>query len=382
MHLVDTTLFYSPTSGGVRRYLTAKHAWLNANSTHLHTLLVPGEQTQLLRGGISTIRGLHVPGTFNYRLPLIPRLWRESLEQLRPDLIEVGDAFHPAWSAVGVARRQGIPLVAFFHSNLPQILGRRFGSITESAARRYAARLYRHFDLVLSPSRQMCEYLQELGVQRTALQPLGVDTSVFSPTQRVLDLRQRLQLPANSRLLVYAGRFSDEKQIQVLHEALRRLGKPYHLLLIGGGRHGRPAHNITVLPYRRDSVELAQWLASADALVHAGCSETFGLVLLEAMACGLPVVGVRAGAIPEFVDEQVGMLAAPRDAASMAEAISDLYTRDMAALGRRARARVLQRYTWDRALRQLLTHYACVSSAPLAEQATAPGNATADREAA
>ena len=95
------------------------------------------------------------------------------------------------------------------------------------------------------------------------------------------------------------------------------------------GEHASPARNVTVMPYRRDSVELAQWLASCDALVHAGSNETFGLVMLEAMACGLPVVGINAGAVPEFVDEKVGMLAAPLDAEGMASAISNLYQRDL-----------------------------------------------------
>jgi alpha-1,6-mannosyltransferase len=362
MHLVDTTLFYSPNSGGVRRYLTAKHAWLGANTHHRHTLLVPGDTTHFEPGGISTIRGLRVPGTFNYRLPLTPRLWTSMLDRLHPDLIEVGDAFHPAWSAIRVAQPRHIPVVAFFHSNLPQILGRRMGTFTERAVQRYVGWLYRRCDLVLTPSRLMCEYLASLGIERTALQPLGVDTENFAPRQRVLDLRRELGLADNTRLLVYAGRFSGEKNIHVLHEAMRMLGAPYHLLLIGGGEHARPAANITVSPYRRDSSELAQWLASADALVHAGCSETFGLVLLEAMACGRPVIGARAGAVPEFVDEQVGMLAEPDDAVSMASAIADLYDRDLEALGRAARARVLARYTWTHALQHLLATYASISS--------------------
>jgi alpha-1,6-mannosyltransferase len=362
VHLVDTTLFYSPTSGGVRRYLTAKHAWLRANTAHRHSLLVPGETTELHPDGISTMAGYKVPGTFNYRLPLSPGTWTTMLEQLQPDLIEVGDAFHPAWSAATVAARRGIPLVAFFHSNLPQILGRRMGKFTEHSLGRYVAWLYERCDVVLTPSRQMCRYLGEIGVQRTALQPLGVDTEIFSPQRRVRDLRRDLGLPANTRLLVYAGRFSGEKNIQVLHAAMARLGHPYHLLLIGGGRRERPATNVSVLPYRRDSVELAEWLSSADALVHAGSNETFGLVILEAMACGLPIVGTRAGAIPEFVDEQVGLLAEPRDANSMAEAIAALYARDLGALGRAARDRVLARHTWTHALQHLLATYASVSA--------------------
>jgi alpha-1,6-mannosyltransferase len=358
MRLVDTTLFFSPTSGGVRRYLTAKHDWLRAHSAHDHSLLVPGTTTRLQPGGISTIAGWKVPGTFNYRLPLSPRRWVRMLEALEPDLIEVGDVFHPAWCASGVASRRDIPLVAFCHSNLPHLVGRRFGRAAERALGAYLRNVYARFDLVMAPSRLMCENLGRMGVQRTVLQPLGVDTTIFAPHRRTLDLRRTLQLSDRTRLLVYAGRFSGEKNVDVLHAALRLLGDQYHLLLIGGGVHGRPAANITVLPYRRDSIELATWIASCDALVHAGCSETFGLVIIEALACGRPVVAARAGAVPEHVDQSVGMLAPPRDARGMAEAIAALFERDLAALGLAARARALQRYTWSHTLQLLLSHYA------------------------
>jgi alpha-1,6-mannosyltransferase len=147
-------------------------------------------------------------------------------------------------------------------------------------------------------------------------------------------------------------------------QAFARLGHPYHLLLIGGEREARPNSNITLLPYRRDSVELAQWLASADALVHAGTKETFGLVILEAMACGRPVVGARAGAIPEIVDEQVGILAEPGSAKSFAEAVAALYRRDIDAVGRAARARVLHKFTWAQAFQTQLNTYLSLVGAP------------------
>ena len=358
MHLVDTTVFFSPTSGGVRRYLTAKHEWLRAHTSHRHSLLVPGNADELHPGGVSTISGWAVPGSFNYRLPLAPRKWADMLARLEPDLLEVGDAFHPAWCAAAVARARNIPLVAFFHSNLPQILGRRMGAAVEKQVGRYIRWLYARFDVVLTPSQRTCDYLANLGVPHTALQPLGVDTDTFSPARRVLNLRQTLGLPADTRLLVYAGRFTSEKNIDVLMQAMARLGRPYHLLLIGGGRDATPARNVTMMPYRRAGIELAEWLASCDALVHAGSNETFGLVLLEAMACGLPVVGVDAGAVPEFIDDEVGQLAVPRDAESMAGAISDLYQRDLHALGARARHRVLERFTWTQAFEHLLHTYA------------------------
>ena len=118
-----------------------------------------------------------------------------------------------------------------------------------------------------------------------------------------------------------------------------------------------------MIPYRRDSVELAGWIASADALVHAGTKETFGLVILEAMACGRPVVAARAGAFPELVDESVGLLAEPEDAASMAEAIAALYERDLDVLGANGRARVLRQFTWNRAFHTQVNVYASLMGA-------------------
>jgi alpha-1,6-mannosyltransferase len=362
LHLVDTTLFYSPTSGGVRRYLNAKHAWLATHTHWEHTIVVPGRRNRFERGGLCTLSGFTVPGTFNYRLPLSVRRWKRVLERLEPTLIEAGDAFHPGWCAASVARRRAIPLVGFYHSNVPQIIGRRFRSI-ERPVRRYLRGLYDRFDVVLAPSRVMCEYLGALGVRHAVHQPLGVDAEIFHPRRGTLDLRARLNLSPDTRLLAYAGRFAGEKNLPVLLEALARLGDPYHLLLIGGRRRAAPAHNITMVPYRRDSVELASWIASADALVHAGTKETFGLVVLEAMACGRPVVVARAGAFPELVDESVGMLAEPDSAEGMAAAIAALYERDLAAVGAAARARVLKQFTWDRTFRQQIDTYAALIGA-------------------
>jgi len=370
MHLVDTTLFYSPTSGGVKRYLTAKHEWLRTHTTWRHSILVPGDEERIEQGGVSSVPGYPWPGTFNYRLPLNPRRWARLLEELQPDVIEAGDAFHPAWCAWQVARRRNIPLAAFYHSNLPQIVARRIGALSERVLGRYVRWLYERFDVVFAPSRHMCEFLNHLGVRHTMHQPLGVDAEVFTPKRRTLDLRARLGLPENTRLLAYAGRFSGEKNLNVLLHAFARLGQPYHLLLIGGDRTARPTSNITMLPYRRESRELAQWLASVDALVHAGTKETFGLVVLEAMACGRPVIGARAGAIPEMIDESVGMLAEPLSGESMAEAIAALYERDIEAVGAAARERVLRQFTWTQSFTAQLNVYTSLVKARRVRVAT------------
>jgi alpha-1,6-mannosyltransferase len=361
MHVVDTTLFYSPTSGGVKRYLLAKHEWMRAHTSWRHSLVVPGERDTLAPGDVSTLAGGRVPGAFNYRLPLNPVRWSRLIDALEPDLIEVGDAFHPAWAASCVAQRRGVPLIGFYHSNFPELAGRRLGIGVQKFIEWYVRFTYERCEQVLAPSRYMCEYLRSIGVTRAAFQPLGVDVQTFAPAPRQRDLRAELHLPRAARLLVFAGRFSGEKNIPVLIEAFRRLGEPYHLLLIGGEESGRAA-NVTRLPYCRDNRALASYFAAADAFVHAGTHETFGLVLLEAMACASPVVAMRAGAVPELVDERVGLLAdasesPARSAANLAEAIASLYERDLDVLGAAARRHVVDDYSWTRALQGLMARY-------------------------
>jgi len=361
MHVVDATLFYSPTSGGVKRYLLAKHDWMRMHTKWRHSLVVPGETDTHAPGDVSMVEGRLVPGAFNYRLPLNPFRWARAIDALEPDIIEVGDAFHPVWSAASVAHRRGIPLIGFYHSNFPELAGRRLGSAVQKLIEWYVQLAYERCEQVLAPSRYMCDYLHSIGVMHATLQPLGVDVDTFAPCGETRDLRTELGLPLDTRLLVFAGRFSAEKNIPVLLEAFRRLGSPYHLLLIGGGESGRNG-NVTRLPYCRDNRALASYIRSADAFVHAGAHETFGLVILEALACGRPVVAMRAGAVPELFDDRAGVLAEPnadggKAAASVAAAVASLYERDLDALGRAAREHVVGNYSWTRAFQGLMARY-------------------------
>jgi alpha-1,6-mannosyltransferase len=130
--------------------------------------------------------------------------------------------------------------------------------------------------------------------------------------------------------------------------------------------------NVTLLPFLHSSLELARILASVDGLVHAGDQETFGLVLLEAMACARGVVAAAAGAIPEIVTPDTGVLVQPGSASALAEGVRAFYARDPDALGTAARARAERDFAWDTAMRGLLALY---------RAALAPGSAGSERYA-
>jgi alpha-1,6-mannosyltransferase len=189
------------------------------------------------------------------------------------------------------------------------------------------------------------------------VRPLGVDLTTFNPAGRTPDLRRRLGLARDTRVLVYAGRVAPEKNVDVLLQAFERLGRRYHLVIAGAsGLHGQPS-NVTVLPFLDSAPDLACLLASSDGLVHAGDQETFGLIFLEAMACGRGVVAPAAGAAPELVPDEAGVLVPPRDPDALAQGIVAFYERDPDAMGAQARSRVEQAYTWDAAMRGLLGVY-------------------------
>ena len=357
MHLLDITMFYAKESGGVKRYLLAKRDWLRRNTSVHHSLLVPGSHDGADGDGIYTCASPAIPFSGGYRWPLHRTRFMRRIVDLTPDVIEAGDPYGLAWTALEAGQRLGIPVVGFYHSDLARLVSRRVGAWCEPAAARYVQRLYQRFDLVLAPSRIMAEKLRAFGVSRVEQQTLGVDTRLFHPSWRDDGLRRELGLSHDTHLLIYAGRIAREKNLPVLMEALRRLGPRYHLLVVGGGAQARRLGNVTYYPFLTSTQDLARLLASSDALVHAGDQETFGLVVLEAMACGLPVIGVAAGAVPELVDADTGLLAQPRDAASLAEAVAALCERDLVAMGRAARERVERLYSWDRVFQRQLLLY-------------------------
>lgn len=327
-HLLDASTFWVAT-GGVHRVLSTKHQRL-AEQGWRHTVLAPGA----MGPGHVDCGGLRLPGSGGYRLVLNRSRVQRLIEQAGPDLVEAADPYVPAWAALSAAERLHVPAVAFCHSNVPamaeRLLGGALGATTRRGrwaaqrARRYLVDLYTRFDLVMAPSRGVVDLLQHWGVPRAVHQPLGVDCSVFNPAANDpawrYQLCQRLGLAPRTRLLVYSGRFAPEKNLQLLADAVRLMGPGHVLLAVGSGPRPPAGPRVFVLPPETDSARLARLLASCDAYVHAGDLETFGLGVLEAMACGTPVVVSAAGGAGELATH-AGLRVEGRQAREWAEAM-------------------------------------------------------------
>ena len=357
MHIADLTMFHAPESGGVKRYLQAKRDWLARRSGFRHTLMIPAERSCMRTPDVVCLPGLRLPGSGGYRLPPGPWHAARALRRLRPDIIEAGDPYFYANAALAAGRDLGVPVIAFCHSDVPGLAQRWLAAPAALAVRSYMRWLYARFDLVLAASGVVENSLRELGLGNVARQPLGVDTAGFHPGLRDPGLRARLGVAGSTRMLVFAGRYSPEKNLWVLEHAMHRLGPGYLLVTIGSGSHPARATNIVNLPYQSDPAALATLLASCDALVHPGDQETFGLVVLEAMACGLPVIGTTGGGVSELVDEGVGIRVPALQPAALHAAIVQLFQRDLGALSRNARRRAVSRFDWNAVMPGLVAHY-------------------------
>ena len=359
-HLIDTTMMYAPRSGGVKRYLTAKRSWLEKHRPDIRqTLVVPGAHTRAEGPGLVTVASTRLPFGDGYRMPASVTKWETVLRVLQPDVIEAGDVFVPGHAALEAGDALGVPVVGFCHTDAAALAALHLGDWAEGPTFNFWAQAYSRFDAVVAPSWHTASRLSEAGVQHVSVHPLGVDTDLFHPSRgdRARLLR-RTGLPTDSRLLVFAGRPAREKNIEGMIEAVEKLGDPYRLVLIGAGHGQRYSPQVVSLDFEREPERLAAIVASCDAFLHANENEIFGLVVIEAMAAGLPVVGPNKGGVGELIDEAVGQAAATSDPSDLAEAIEALFARDVRAISETARRRAVARHSWDATFQGLTKLYA------------------------
>lgn len=361
MHIADITMFYAPASGGVRTYLDAKHRHLTGKAGIRHSLLIPGPSLSE-ENGVYRVPAPALPFGNGYRFPLRQAPWRNVLKDLQPDVIEVGDPYLTAWAALDARRQLDVPVIGFYHSDLPLLVSNRMGNWFTPNVEAYVSKLYGNFDRVLAPSKVMADKLRRLGIRDVHVQRLGVDLETFNPARRDPDLRKQLGIAEDTRLLIFAGRGSKEKNIPVLLECMKYLGAGYHLLLVGSNMPANVPENVSVINHFCPIPEVARLMASADALLHAGNQETFGLVIIEAMASGIPVVAVDAGAFRELITDEGGLRCPPNDPGAMGECVRQLFNGDPAAWGKRARAYTEREFAWDAVVSGLLGHYRAVQT--------------------
>ena len=289
------------------------------------------------------------------------------IEEQRPDVIHVATPGPVGFCGLAVARLLGLPVVGSYHTELgPYALHLTRDLLVAEATEVYVDWFYSRCATVLAPTYGVCDVLASRGLPDVGVWGRGVDTDLFSPERRDEELRANMLGRGGDLAILYVGRLSHEKRIGVLLDAFARVSRvrpEARLVIVGDGPARREFERTspagTVFRGEARGEELAAYYASGDIFCFPSTTDTFGQVLLEAGASGLPVVAAAAGGAQELVQHgRTGLLVQPDEPGLLAAALLELAegparrrafgTAGLAA----ARAR-----TWEAAIAELVGTY-------------------------
>ncbi|WP_280264492.1 glycosyltransferase [Nocardia wallacei] len=358
MRIVQLANFYTPASGGLRTCVDEiGRGYLAAG--HDRVLVVPGlaDADELTPAGRRiTVRGPRF-GTAGYHV-LTARRTRPQLERLRPDVLECSDKLSMRWLAPW-ARRTGVPLVLFSHERIDAILRTRVppGFPLTTAADLANRRLVNRVEHIVVTSDFARAEFSRIGARNVHRIPLGVDLETFRPADTGCPPRGS----APTRLIL-VSRLSREKHPDRAIEALRLLrhsGIDAELTVAGDGPLGEDLQLLARgLPVRfaghiSDREVVAAMIAAADIALCPSPAETFGLAVLEALACGTPVIVPRDGAARELLGPPGAGIACDGSPAGLAAAVRTLLSIPAHHRRRAARASA-ERFPWSRTVTGML----------------------------
>lgn len=298
-------------------------------------------------------------------LPNLPSI-RKELNAFKPDLLHMATPFNMGLCGLRYAHSSDLPHVVSYHTHFDRYLEYYRMKSLIPLYWRYMRWFHASCDATLAPSQETIGTLRQQGFSRLRLWSRGIDCSFFTPDKRSEDVRQRYGITA-PLLLLYVGRIAPEKDIDTLGAVMRQLPPALqaqvHWLIVGDGpslpelRNQAP-DNVTFTGYKHGE-ELAQLYASADLFVFPSSTETFGNVVLEAMASGLPVIGVNSGGVKDLVAPgRTGALVEPRNPEALIAEIGKLAEEadTLSAMSFEARHQAMFR-SWESIFDRLIADY-------------------------
>lgn len=360
---------YNHIADGVSRTLNRLVSYLERRgaSVLVFAPTVPNPPVQHA-GTLVPVSSMPVPGRSEYRISLgLTRRHRQLLAAFEPDLIHIATPDLLGFQALLLARRQGLPVVASYHTHFSAYLKYYHLQWSERALWAYLRWFYRQCRQIYVPSTSMIEILRAHGINRNLyLWERGVDTSLFNPNRRSLAWRQNSLGVADDEVVVaYVGRLVWEKGLDVLAATIERLCQeqlPHRCLIVGEGPARRELEarlpNAIFTGYL-EGRELARAYASADVFFFPSETETFGNVTLEAMASGLPAICADAPGSNMLIKHgRTGFLATPGCVEEFAGYLRRLILE--AELRRTMGHQALQRaqhFDWEAVLNRLYGYY-------------------------
>lgn len=244
---------------------------------------------------------------YRIALPRRAAIWR-ALDEFEPDLVQIGTPDLGGKCVLNWALDRGVPAIGGYHTHFPTYLRYYGAGWLEPIVWKDLRRVYNSCARTLVPTRAVMQELQEKGIERLAHWPRGVDIDCFNPRHRDESFRRRVGAGPDDILIAYAGRLVAEKNVEQAARAFALVAEKEpraRFVFIGDGPREKAIRRIlpqAAFPGYLTGEELHRAYASADVFCFVSRTETFGNVVLEAMASGLPVVTLRGTAMGELVE--------------------------------------------------------------------------------
>lgn len=354
---------FLPKVDGVSKttYLTVRYLQQTGRE-----VLIFAPDTSVPRVGDSEVVALpsiSIPGAEETRLALPTPTIAKRLRAFKPDLIHLCSPALYTVEGMAAARNMNIPVVANYQTDLPRYAHHYGAAMLSTHVRDWLRYVHNGCHINLVPSRTVRNELQQQGYRRLHIWGRGVNLSRFNPAKRSPVMRRRLLAgrDPNSLLCIYVGRLANEKCVHMLRKMADVPGVA--LTIIGDGAQREELETLfagtnTHFTGYLFGEELSTAFASADAFFFPGAAETFGQVVQEAMASGLPVVATELGSVGDLIMPGETGFVVPHDQEAFAAAAERLARNPY--LTRRMSFRTRQfaeTRPWSAIMSQLETHY-------------------------
>ena len=364
MKVAIVTEAFLPKIDGIVTMLTNTVECLRRNGDDVMIFAPSGGPSELFGAEVVALPSVPCSLYPELRLALPRTSMRQKLEQFQPDVLH---AFEPVLLGAGgiyYSAELRVPLVISYHTNLPAYLRYYKLGFIEKLTWTLMRIRHRRANLNICTSTAMMDDLERHGIDHLALWERAVDVSRFRPTMDSVEMRSRLSGGnPDSPLFLYVGRLSAEKDIARL-KGLFSAVPGLRLAIVGDGPLRSDLERqfegtATIFTGYMRGAELGSAYASADMFVLPSRTETLGLVLLEAMAAGCPVVACRAGGVPDAVEDGVtGFLFDPDQDDSLAATVKQAWNSNGRLESvRRNALQDVERYSWARATSELRQMY-------------------------
>ncbi|MFH1785577.1 MAG: glycosyltransferase [Candidatus Micrarchaeota archaeon] len=347
MKIAFFTDTYLPQLNGVAIYLNDAIKEISKKNEII--LFAPGENTLKIQKKTKNFKIYWIPSSpfpfyDGYRVASMNyKRISDILEKELPDVVHAHAPINLGLQGLLAAKQKKIPTIATYHTHFPDYiphllsgkLPEVFDSISKTAVKKMINHVFKRVDVVTAPTTELVKELESYGLKQVTHLPNGIDFKKLRYTKEQLNrFRKKHNIPDNKKILIYLGRVSFEKNIDILLEAYKKIEKEDRILVVAGGGPYLKKFKEMAVSLRIENIiftgfldakEIGTAYACGNIFVSASNSETFGLTFVEAMSLGLPTIGVkRLGPKEIILHGKTGLLVEPDNIDDLANAMEML----------------------------------------------------------